>query len=56
MVPGGETCQQLSKLAKECGVYLVGGTIPELHDEKLYNTCTVYSPSGDLLAKYRKVN
>ena len=38
---GGETCQFLSALAKERGIYLVGGTVPERCDGKIYNTCYV---------------
>lgn len=56
-IPDGKTCKTLSDLAKELNVYLIGGTIPERDDidKKLYNTCTVWSPTGDLIAKYRKV-
>lgn len=56
-IPDGDTCKALSNIAKELKVYLIGGTIPERDssDNKLYNTCTVWSPSGDLIAKYRKV-
>lgn len=56
-IPDGYTSQALSNIAKELKVFLVGGTIPERDnsDNKLYNTCTVWSPSGDLIAKYRKV-
>lgn len=39
-------------------MYLIGGSIPE-HDPldgKLYNTCTVYNPKGDMIATHRKVH
>lgn len=36
-------------------MYLVGGTMPEAEGNNLYNTCTVYTPTGELLTKYRKV-
>lgn len=55
-IPAGETCQALSKAAKEEGVYLVGGSIPERDGNKLFNTCTVWNPSGELIAKHRKVH
>ncbi|XP_058466170.1 omega-amidase NIT2-like [Malaya genurostris] len=57
-VPTGETSQSLSAVAKELGIYLIGGTIPEKVDteNKIYNTCTVWSPEGQLLAKYRKIH
>lgn len=56
-IPNGQTSTTLSAIAKELKIYLVGGTIPERDatDDKLYNTCTVWSPTGDLIAKYRKV-
>jgi len=57
-VPTGETCKSLAAIAKELGIYLIGGTIPERdpNDNKLYNTCTVWGPSGELLTKYRKIH
>jgi omega-amidase len=56
-IPGGETSTQLSSVAKELGVYLIGGTIPEkvAGTDKLYNTCTIWSPEGKLIDTYRKV-
>uniref|UniRef100_A0A6M2DNP3 omega-amidase n=1 Tax=Xenopsylla cheopis TaxID=163159 RepID=A0A6M2DNP3_XENCH len=56
-IPCGETCKALSSAAKTNQVYLVGGTIPERHvDGKLYNTCTVWCPDGNLIATHRKVH
>ncbi|TMW48706.1 hypothetical protein DOY81_006189 [Sarcophaga bullata] len=56
-IPTGDTSQKLSELAKELGVYIVGGTIPELgENNEVYNTCTVWSPEGKLIAKHRKMH
>ncbi|XP_034484823.1 omega-amidase NIT2 isoform X2 [Drosophila innubila] len=56
-IPGGYTSQQLSKAALDHQVYIVGGTIPELgENESIYNTCTVWGPNGDLIAKHRKMH
>ena len=42
-----------------CAVYIYhyhAGSIPERTiPDKLYNTCTVFNPDGELIAKYRKV-
>jgi omega-amidase len=46
----------LSNIALQNKVYLVGGSIPEKEDGKLYNTCLIYSPEGVLLNKHRKVH
>ncbi|KAL7417247.1 carbon-nitrogen hydrolase [Mrakia frigida] len=53
-----ESVAMLSAVAKEAGVWLIGGSIPELDpvDEKVYNTCTVYNPEGTLVAIHRKVH
>lgn len=61
-IPGGYTSDRLSAVARELGVYVVGGTIPERAGadaptgERLYNTCTVWGPTGELVAKYRKMH
>lgn len=55
-VPNGPTSEMLSKAAKENQIYLVGGTFPEIENNKFYNTCTVWGPEGNLLAKYRKMH
>ncbi len=35
--------------------YIITGSIPEQDGDRIYNTCTVYGPNGDLLTTYRKV-
>lgn len=51
----GESSLSLSSAAKKNGVYIVGGSIPEVKEGKMYNTCTVWGPDGQLLAAHRKV-
>lgn len=53
---GGETWQALSALAKERGIWLVGGTVPESAEGKIYNTCYVFDPEGRCVAKHRKTH
>lgn len=55
-IPGGETTQLLSSLAKKHQVYIVGGSIPELADDKVYNTSLTFDPNGDIIAKHRKTH
>ncbi|XP_048396561.1 omega-amidase NIT2 isoform X2 [Stegostoma tigrinum] len=52
----GESTQMLSEVAKEHGIHLIGGSIPEEDAGKLYNTCTVFAPNGSMLLKYRKIH
>ena len=43
-----ESVVALSGMAKTHGVWLIGGSIPEIErqTDKIYNTCTVYNPQG----------
>lgn len=41
---------------QECSAYLIGGSIPEKKDSKLFNTSLTFSPTGELLAIHRKVH
>ena len=46
----------LSALANELGIYIVGGTVPEIADGKLYNTCFVFDREGRQIARHRKIH
>ena len=52
----GPSCQMLSDVAKEARIYLVGGSIPERLEDRIYNTCCVYDPDGQRIAIHRKVH
>lgn len=52
----GETVEFMSDLARENEVYLVGGSIPELDGDSIYNSCFVFDPNGELIGKHRKVH
>ncbi|XP_058466193.1 omega-amidase NIT2-like [Malaya genurostris] len=55
-IPLGPTSLALSQAARDYGVHIVGGSIAEICCGKLYNTCTVWGPEGELVAKHRKVH
>lgn len=55
-IPSGETTQFLSKLAKDSGVFLIGGSIPESRDGKYFNTNVDFSPTGEIIGKHSKVH
>jgi predicted amidohydrolase len=56
-IPGPIT-ERFSAKAKAHGVYLLGGSIHERTGTpgKYYNTSVLFSPGGDILAKYRKIH
>lgn len=54
----GPTTDFLGGIAKELGIYLLGGSIFEggSHSERLSNTSTFFTPDGELSAVYRKIH
>ncbi|MEK7218941.1 MAG: nitrilase-related carbon-nitrogen hydrolase [Patescibacteria group bacterium] len=54
-IPGPAT-EALSRLAKECSVVLVGGSLFEKSGSTYYNTCPVFEADGTLLGAYRKTH
>ncbi|MFB7710276.1 carbon-nitrogen family hydrolase [Streptomyces sp. NPDC056105] len=53
----GPTYEAMAKAARDAGVWLHAGTIPERDpDGPLYNTALVFSPDGELAAAYRKIH
>ena len=46
----------LSALAAELGMYIVGGSLPELAGGNVYNTSYVYDRQGRQIAKHRKTH
>ena len=54
----GPTTDFLGGLARELGLYLLGGSILETdpHSTKLHNTSTFFGPDGEMSAVYRKIH
>lgn len=52
----GKTVNFLSNLAADLGVYLIGGSIPELDGDKVYNTSFSFDKSGNVIGRHRKVH
>lgn len=59
-VPGDGPIQHaLSAMARENGVWLIGGTLPmriEGESDRALNACCVYAPDGALAARYDKMH
>ncbi|MCD8339365.1 MAG: carbon-nitrogen hydrolase family protein [Burkholderiales bacterium] len=54
----GPIQDQMSSLAKELGIWLVGGSIPLKSEDpsKVFNSCLVYDNNGNLVARYDKIH
>ena len=53
---GQQTKALMGKLAKEFSVNIVAGSVSDLRDGKLYNTCLVFDRTGDCIASYDKTH
>jgi predicted amidohydrolase len=55
---GGEIQQHMSAMAKDNGIWLIGGTLPLATDDpgRVYNTTLVYNPDGQVVARYDKIH
>jgi len=50
----GPRGRALRAAARDLGVWLAAGSVPEAADGGVYNTAPLYSPGGDLVAAHRK--
>ncbi len=57
---GGKCLKFMSEIARELGIYLIGGTIAELEgegrDARVYNSCFCFGKDGEIIGRHRKVH
>lgn len=53
--PGGEFERDFQEMARRHGIWLVAGSIFEKRDGAIYNMTPVIDPSGEIVARYRKI-
>ena len=52
----GKTWTFLSTMAKNNKIYLIGGSIPERENDKIYNTSFIFDSDGNQIARHRKMH
>lgn len=52
----GQAVKFMAALSKELGIYLIGGSIPEMDDDKVYNTSFSFDKEGNMIGRHRKVH
>ena len=52
----GKTWTFLSNIAKENKIFLIGGSIPEIENNKVYNTSFIFNEEGNQIARHRKMH
>lgn len=50
------TLNALSSVAKEKGIYIIGGSIVEKEEENYYNTSFIFNKEGKIIEKHRKMH
>lgn len=53
---GGDTWRMLSGFARDYGIYLAAGSVPEYDNGKIYNTGYIFDRQGKQIGKHRKVH
>ncbi|UPT62759.1 MAG: carbon-nitrogen hydrolase family protein [Hyphomonadaceae bacterium JAD_PAG50586_4] len=51
----GPAEQRFAEIARECGLWLIPGSIYERQGGNVYNTTPVINPDGEVIARYRKM-
>ncbi|MDD2413715.1 MAG: carbon-nitrogen hydrolase family protein [Eubacteriaceae bacterium] len=52
----GSTISTLAALAKELKIYIFAGSIPEIENHHIYNTCFVFNRKGEIIGRHRKMH
>jgi predicted amidohydrolase len=52
----GPTLQMLKNIAKQNQVEIMGGSLAELRDGKVYNTAYAFNQAGEMIGKYSKIH
>ncbi|MDD4291245.1 MAG: carbon-nitrogen hydrolase family protein [Clostridia bacterium] len=52
----GEAQTALKEAAAAQKIYVIGGSIPEKEDGKLFNSCFIFNDSGETIARHRKIH
>ena len=55
-IPDGQTVKAISQKARELGIYIVAGSIPEREGTSLYNTSLVFDRQGKNIGRHRKMH
>ena len=53
---GSTVWMAMSEAAREHGIYLIAGSMPEKENERIYNTSFVFDPDGKQIARHRKIH
>jgi predicted amidohydrolase len=52
----GPTTDRLAAIARERGMWILGGSVIERDDGRIHNTSTLFDRDGELVSRYRKIH
>ncbi len=52
----GPTSERLSAVARDRGMWVLGGSVLEADDGRVFNTSVLFDRTGELVARYRKIH
>ncbi len=55
-MPGGPAGDMLAGAARDRGMWVLGGSVPERDGERVHNTSPLFDRTGELVAHYRKIH
>jgi predicted amidohydrolase len=55
-VPGGAASTMVAGMAREHRMWVLGGSIQERDDDRIYNTSPLFDRTGEMVARYRKIH
>jgi deaminated glutathione amidase len=55
-LPGGAVSDALAAAARHHRMWVLGGSVHELDDDRVYNTAPLFDREGELVARYRKIH
>jgi predicted amidohydrolase len=53
---GGPISTALAETARRHGIWVLGGSICEAVEDRVYNTSLLFDPAGEVVARYRKIH
>ena len=51
-----KTLKSMKEAAKDSNIYVIAGSIPELNDNKLYNSSFIFNRKGEIIGSHRKIH
>ena len=55
-LPDGRISERIASIARERAMWVLGGSVHEVEEGRIYNSAPLFDRSGELVARYRKIH